>query len=141
MIVLFFLELSIHILWWLFLNFWWFERSRFTVVFIFLSLSVCQLSLSTKKIFALIFQTQHSYLRYSKREVKYVYVIPFRIVCYTHKHEYKFKTVHQKIFLKNSREKLTIIALQYTRIKKGKKAIHEAFFLNLEVRLKSTLWG
>ena len=40
-----------------------------------------------KKKFALSFQTQHSYLRYSKREVKYVYIIPFRIACYTHKHE------------------------------------------------------
>ena len=56
MIVLFFLELSISIFWWLFLNFWWFEWSRFTVVFIFLLLSVCQLSLSTKKIFASFFR-------------------------------------------------------------------------------------
>ena len=38
-----------------------------------------------KKFFALIFQTQHSYLRYSKREVKYVNVILFRIACYTKK--------------------------------------------------------
>ena len=71
-------------------------------------LDLCQLTLSKKKIsatvlrdrllqgaagtaagafFALIFQTQHSYLRYSKREMKYFNVILFRIVCYTHKHE------------------------------------------------------
>ena len=35
--------------------------------------------------FAFIFQTQHSYLHYSKREVKYVNVILFRIACYTKK--------------------------------------------------------
>ena len=36
--------------------------------------------------FAFIFQTQHSYLRYSKREMRYVNKL-FRIACYTHKHE------------------------------------------------------
>ena len=100
-IVLFCLKLSIRILWWLFLNFWWFEQSRFNV-FIFLSLHCqpvschCQqkksgalllaLLQAAGAFFASIFQTQHSYLRYSKREVKYFYVIPFRIACYTHKH-------------------------------------------------------
>ena len=39
MIVFFFLELSISIFWWLFLNYWWFEND----------LDSCQLSLSTKK--------------------------------------------------------------------------------------------
>ena len=54
-----------------FLNFWWFERSRSCFYFLVTVslLSVCQLSLSTKKNLALIFQTQHSYLHYSKREV------------------------------------------------------------------------
>ena len=37
--------------------------------------------------FAFIFQTQHPYLHYSKREVKYVNVILFRIACYTHNHK------------------------------------------------------
>ena len=36
--------------------------------------------------FAFIFQMQHSYLRYSKREVRYVNKL-FRIACYTHTHE------------------------------------------------------
>ena len=76
-----------------FLKFWWFKQSRFNV-FIFLSLCqpvscYCQqknqgaaLGGAVGAFFAFIFQTQHSYLLYSKREMKYVNVILFRIACY-----------------------------------------------------------
>ena len=97
MIVSFLLKLSIRILWWLFLNFWWFEQSRFNV-FIFLSLlSACQLSLSTKKIrgaalgtaagcrgiFCLYFSDATLLAALLQKRMKYVNVILFRIACYT----------------------------------------------------------
>ena len=92
MIVSFFLELSIHILWWLLFEFLVVRTISIQCFYFLLSavivkkkISGAALGAAVGTFFAFIFQTQHSYLRYSKREVKYVNVILFRIACYTKK--------------------------------------------------------
>ena len=98
MIVLFFLELSIHIFWWLFFEFL-VVRTISIQCFYFLvtALSACQLSLSTKKIrgaalgtaagcrgiFCLYFSDTTLLPALLQKRMKYVNVILFRIACYT----------------------------------------------------------
>ena len=93
-----------------FLNFWWFEQSRFIVVFIFLSLSACCQSVSChcqQKNFCLYFSdaTLLAALLQKRCEICLLFLLGLSAI-----HQ-KFKNSHQRIRIDNSRKNKTIIEL------------------------------
>ena len=109
MIVLFFLELSIHIFWWLFFEF--LKVRTISILFLFSCHCESAVSLSAvivnKKKFGPNFSdaTFLPVLLQKRSDMFMLFLLGLRAI------QIKFKTVHQSIFLENSREKLTIIAL------------------------------
>ena len=120
MIVSFFLKLSIRILWWLFFEFLVVRKILIQCFYFSLSAQVLSAVIVNKKnegccswhccrgIFCPYFldATLLAALLQKRSEICQLFFLGLRAI------HIKFKTVHQRIFFRNSRENLTIIALQ-----------------------------